>query len=89
MSHLSCVKLLLQKGADTELCDSRGLTPLDVVGEVVYRPNNIEGHGDEFISEPFSPKGLRTNRKRSSVFSDLPIFKTYGGESSIQENENK
>ncbi|XP_075228378.1 uncharacterized protein LOC142328462 isoform X2 [Lycorma delicatula] len=36
-SEGDCVKLLLDNGADPEILDSRGLTPLDVAGEILHR----------------------------------------------------
>lgn len=46
-SQSSCVKLLLDNGADIEIRDARGLSPLDVAGEVVHRPDDCEHYHED------------------------------------------
>lgn len=86
-SNFNCVRLLLYKGAETEICDSRGLTPLDAAGEVVNRPDNSYDNG--LYHNSFAPEQDESNVADQTLQSKSYIFRpiSYFGTNVIAEDE--
>ncbi|XP_054270093.1 serine/threonine-protein phosphatase 6 regulatory ankyrin repeat subunit B-like [Macrosteles quadrilineatus] len=87
-AHLPCVTLLLERGAKVNIQDRRGLTPLDVVGEMPTKTDTLDVMPD---SIPFKDTAVaRINKLRQRIgFPGTPKKKSLSRDDSGDSTSSK